>query len=110
MELMQIIETVSAADGSTGWCTMVGLANNMAAGYMDEAGAREVFADPTAPSAGIAAPAGQATRIDGGLRVSGRWPFASGITHSEWVWAGCLVMDNGRPRMTPAGPEMAVMS
>jgi alkylation response protein AidB-like acyl-CoA dehydrogenase len=44
--------------------------------------------------------------VDGGVRVSGRWSFASGITHSDWVWAGCLVTENGRPRMTDAGPEI----
>jgi len=106
LDIMRTIETVATADGSTGWCAMVAIGNNVAAGYMNEAGAREVFADPTAPAAGIAAPSGVATRVDGGVRVSGRWPFASGITHSDWVWAGCVVIDNGQPRMTPAGPEI----
>ena len=106
LDLMRAIETVATADGSTGWCAMVGIANNVSAGYMNEAGAREVFADPAVPSAGIAAPAGAAVRVEGGVRVSGRWPFASGITHCEWVWAGCLVMEDGHPRMTPHGPEI----
>ena len=105
-ELMRTIETVAAADGSTGWCTMVGLGNNIAAGYMTDAGAREVFAVPAAPSAGIAAPAGRAVRVEGGVRVSGRWGFASGITHCHWVWAGAIVMDGDKPRMTPMGPEI----
>ena len=106
MSLMRSIESISTADGSTGWCTMIGAGNNSAAGYMPEAGAREVFADPTAPVAGIAAPAGSATRVKGGVRVSGRWPFASGITHVQWLWAGCLVMQDGKPNMTPFGPEI----
>jgi alkylation response protein AidB-like acyl-CoA dehydrogenase len=106
LDLMHAIEAVATADGSAGWCTMIGLGNNVAAGYMPETGAREVFADPTAPVAGIAAPAGAAIRIDGGVRVSGRWPFASGITHCRWVWAGCLVMHDGKPRMTPHGPDI----
>ena len=106
LDLMRAIETVATADGSTGWCSMVAIGNNVAAGYMSESGAREVFADPSAPSAGIAAPAGKAVRTKGGVRVSGRWPFASGITHCDWVWAGCLVMENGGPRMTPNGPEI----
>ncbi|MGH7503395.1 MAG: acyl-CoA dehydrogenase family protein [Longimicrobiales bacterium] len=105
-DLMQAIETVATGDGSTGWCAMIAASNNIAAGYMDEAGAREVWADPTGPTAGIAAPAGEAVRTDGGVRVNGRWPFASGITHSDWVWAGCLVMENGAPRMTAMGPEI----
>lgn len=104
--IMRAIETIAAADGSTGWCAMVGVANNASAGYMPEAGAREVYADPLRPTAGIAAPAGQAVRVPGGVRVSGRWPFASGITHCEWLWAGCMVLENGQPRMTPHGPEI----
>ena len=106
VDIMRAIETVAAADGSTGWCTMIGLGNNIAAGYMSEAGAREVFSNPAAPTAGIAAPAGAAVRVDGGFRVSGRWPFASGINHCDWVWAGCLVHENGRPKMTSMGPEI----
>lgn len=106
VDIMRAIETVATADGSTGWCAMVATGNNVAAGYMRESGAKEVFADPTAPSAGIAAPAGAAVRVDGGMRVTGRWPFASGITHCEWVWAGCRVMEDGRPRMTSHGPEI----
>ena len=85
---------------------MVGIGNNVASGYMREAGAREVFADVTAPTAGLAAPAGAAVREDGGVRVSGRWPFASGITHCDWVWAGCVVTEGGQPRMTEHGPEV----
>jgi alkylation response protein AidB-like acyl-CoA dehydrogenase len=105
-DLMDTIETVAAADGSTGWCAMVGTGNNVASGYTSEAGAREVWADPKRPTAGIAAPAGQAVRGDGGVRVNRRWPFASGITHCDWVWAGCLVMEDGQPRMTDQGPEI----
>jgi alkylation response protein AidB-like acyl-CoA dehydrogenase len=105
-ELMRAIESVATADGSAGWCAMIATGNGVSAGYLSDKGAQEVFADPTAPTAGIAAPAGAATRVDGGVRITGRWPFASGITHCDWLWAGCLVMDNGRPRMTPFGPEM----
>ncbi|HEY0285271.1 MAG TPA: acyl-CoA dehydrogenase family protein [Vicinamibacterales bacterium] len=106
IELMRAIETVATADGSAGWCAMIATGNGVSAGYLSEKGAREVFADPTAPTAGIAAPAGAAVRVEGGVRVTGRWGFASGITHCDWLWAGCLITENGRPRMTPMGPEI----
>ena len=106
VDLMRAIEAVASADGSAGWCTMIGCSGNLASGYMPEAGAKEVFRDPTAPTAGIAAPTGAAIRSDGGVRVNGRWSYASGITHCDWVFAGCLVMENGQPRMTPHGPEI----
>jgi indole-3-acetate monooxygenase len=105
-EIMRTIETIATADGSAGWCAMVGTGNNVIAGYMREDGAREVFADPSSPTAGIAAPAGTAVLASGGVRVLGRWPFASGITHADWVWAGCIVTAEGRPQMTPHGPDI----
>jgi indole-3-acetate monooxygenase len=105
-EMMEAIETVATADGSAGWCAMIGTGGNVSAGYINERGAKEVWANPAAPTAGIAAPLGAAVRTDAGVNVSGRWAFASGITHCDWVWAGCMVMDNGKPRMTPMGPEI----
>jgi alkylation response protein AidB-like acyl-CoA dehydrogenase len=104
--IMRVIETIATADGSTGWCAGLAIANNGVSGFMDEAGAKEVFADPTAPTAGIFAPAGAAVRVEGGVRVTGRWPFASGVTHCDWVWGGCLVMVDGQLRMTEMGPEI----
>jgi alkylation response protein AidB-like acyl-CoA dehydrogenase len=105
LEVLRAIETVSRADGSTGWCAAQGLAGNGLVAYVAEEGAREVFADPRSPTASAFAPSGAAVRVEGGVKVSGRWPFVSGVHHAEWVMAGCLVMENGQPRMTPMGPE-----
>ncbi|KQR63525.1 GTP cyclohydrolase [Arthrobacter sp. Leaf337] len=46
----------------------------------------EVFADGAEPlAAATGAPVGQATKVPGGYSISGRWTFASGVMHSEWV-------------------------
>ena len=43
-------------------------------------------------------PAGKATRVDGGYRLSGRWPFSSGVDPSEWnMLAGLVAGDGGAP-------------
>lgn len=42
-------------------------------------------------------PAGKARRADGGYRVSGRWPFSSGVNHSEWNMLAAQVADSGDP-------------
>ena len=34
---------------------------------------------------------GRASVVEGGLRVSGRWSFCSGISHSQWLFAGCML-------------------
>jgi alkylation response protein AidB-like acyl-CoA dehydrogenase len=105
-DILLAIETVAAADGSAGWCAMIGSANNLASGYLNERGARELFPDPSVVWAGVAAPAGKARPVDGGYRIEGRWPFASGSTHAEWLWGGCMVTENGQPRMTAHGPQV----
>ncbi|MGH9012518.1 MAG: acyl-CoA dehydrogenase family protein [Acidimicrobiia bacterium] len=108
LDQTRVIETISVADGSTGWCTMIALGNGVFAGFMHERGAKEVFADPSLPTAASIAPAGAAVPTNGGFRVSGRWRFASGIEHTGWVLAGCTVMEDGTPRMAPLGiPEIA---
>ncbi len=103
-DTMRIIETVSAADGSTGWTVMIGM--GIFAGLMNEVGAKEVYVDPTAPVAGVAGPIGQAVRVDGGVRVTGRWSPASGILHCDWVYAGCMIFKDGAPVMTEHGPQI----
>jgi indole-3-acetate monooxygenase len=40
--------------------------------------------------------------------VSGRWPFASGPFPPKWVVGGCVVIENGQPRMGPMGPELCL--
>jgi indole-3-acetate monooxygenase len=106
LDAVRAIELVSSADGSTGWCTMLGIGAGMVGGYMPETGAREVFAEMDTPKALVAEPAGAAVRDGSGVRISGRWKFASGITHSDWIVVGCVVMRDGQPSMTPRGPEV----
>jgi len=36
-------------------------------------------------------PSGRAQKVDGGYRISGRWPFCSGVRHSQWNMLGGLV-------------------
>ncbi len=105
---MRAFETTSAADGSTGWCAMIGSGGALVAGMMTEAGFKEVFADPAMPTAAAVPPTqGVAIPVDGGFKVSGKWRFASGVTHVDWVMAGCVILYDGQPRMTPIGlPEV----
>jgi alkylation response protein AidB-like acyl-CoA dehydrogenase len=43
--------------------------------------------------------------VNGGYRVSGRWPFASGCQHSDWLVSGCRVFDADAPRLDRAGSQ-----
>jgi len=107
-DVMEAFETISTADGSTGWCAMIGAGGSFFGGMMNEVGFKEVFADPSLPTASTVPPIqGTATPVDGGFTVTGKWRFASGITHVDWVMAGAVLLYDGAPRMTDIGiPEV----
>jgi alkylation response protein AidB-like acyl-CoA dehydrogenase len=75
--------------------------SSLLAGWLPAEGLAEVFGDPNQVAAGVWAPRGKARRVDGGYRVSGRWAFCSGITHSEYFFGGCLVRTDGDGPPTP---------
>jgi hypothetical protein len=54
-------------------------------------------------TAAAATTTGQALRVPGGYRVSGRFPFASGCHHCEGVWLGCVAMADGAPVVDSSG-------
>jgi indole-3-acetate monooxygenase len=89
--LFECIEEMSAADGSAGWCLMIGATTAVLAPLLPESAAKEIYgSDPTVVTGGVLAPKGKARPVDGGYRVSGRWPFASGCQHCAWLTGGCL--------------------
>jgi indole-3-acetate monooxygenase len=106
----RVVEEISMQDGAAGWCAMIGACNSHFGGLMPIAGAREVYADRDVVLAGTFRPTGVAVAVDGGYRLTGCWPFASGIMHSHWLMGGCRILDGDRPRMTSAGaPEMKLL-
>ncbi len=87
-------------DGAVAWVLMIGTTTStMAAGMSDE-WARRIYAEaPEVITCGVTAPVGRATPVDGGYRVSGKWPFGSASGVSQWICGGSMVDgdDSGRP-------------
>jgi indole-3-acetate monooxygenase len=107
---IEVLEEVARADGAAGWCLMVAITSSLVAGYLDDTTAREIFGDPGAIVSGVFAPRGAARVVDGGYRVTGRWPFASGCQHATWLLGGAVILDNGAPRMSAGNvPETRMM-
>ena len=99
----RVIEELSEADGSTGWCAMLGISYGLFGGLVPERAAHEIFAEPRAIVAGSFRPSGTARTTEKGYVVSGQWPFGSGIMHSTWAIGGCQILDGDTPRRTPTG-------
>jgi alkylation response protein AidB-like acyl-CoA dehydrogenase len=99
-------ESIACGDASAGWCVSIAATSSLLSAYLPEGGAEEIFGDPLNVAAGVWAPMGKAVPANGGMRVSGRWSFCSGISHSEWLFAGC-VLDDGRP--AAGGPVLRIV-
>ncbi|MFI6762900.1 acyl-CoA dehydrogenase family protein [Micromonospora sp. NPDC050417] len=103
LTMFEVFEELGRADGSVGWCTMIGAATGVTLGYLDETTAAKLLADPRFLIAGVAAPSGRATIVPGGYRVRGRWSFASASRHATHLVGGCVVLDETGPVTGPGG-------
>lgn len=103
---IEVIEELARADGSVGWCAMIGSDGGYFSAFLDDAVGRALYPDLDAITGGMVAPTGRAEIVAGGYRVAGRWPFASGCQHSRWLVANCTVVEDGTPRRDIGGnPE-----
>jgi len=100
-----VLEALGRIDGSASWVIgILGSSALFAGPYLPAATARQIYAKGVPPMAGSFRPKDQAEAVAGGYRVNGRWPFASGIHHADWVFAGAFV--SGEP---PVGPRLVVL-
>ncbi len=107
-QTLRLAETVARGDASAGWCVSIAATSSLLGGWLSQAGLTEVFGDPENVAAGVWAPRGAARRVDGGYRVSGRWSFCSGITHSDYLFGGCVVDGGGEGHGAPRVLAMPV--
>ena len=100
---VEVVETLSTADPSVGWCVMIGSDGGYCSAFMDDRAGHELWPDLDAVTAGWLAPAGRA-RLDGNTYVvDGRWSFGSGCTHADVMIAGCLEFNGDNPVTLPDG-------
>jgi alkylation response protein AidB-like acyl-CoA dehydrogenase len=100
---LRIIETLSRIDGSVGWLAMIGSGSAIVVPLVSRDLYDEIYRDgPDVIFGGSAQPAGAAESIDGNWRVNGRWPFASGCQHADWLFALCVMKKDGKSLPGPA--------
>jgi len=88
-----VLEELAYADGSAGWCAMIGCDAGYYSASLDDAVAREIWDDLDLVTAGQSSPVGQALRDGDGWKVSGRWAFGSGCTHADRIVGGAFLHD-----------------
>lgn len=110
-EQIQVLEELAAADGSAGWCGMIGSDGGYMSAFLDPAVSRAMYPDLDMATAAVIRPAGRAHVEQGGYRVEGRWPFASGAPHADWFFLNCVVVEEGNVRLLATGaPETRMVA
>jgi len=101
----ELIETIARADGSAGWVASFGIGGIYLSALPFET-LQELYANgPDIVFAGGIFPPQPAEKVAGGLKVSGRWGFASGCMGADMVGVGVMPrVDAGQSL-----PRMAVM-
>lgn len=103
-DLVELNIELARSCPSTAWVAGLLSAHQwLLAGFPEQA-QRDVWeANPDALVCGSYAPVCQATPVDGGYVINGRWSFASGCDNAHWsVCAAILPPADGRPAPTPA--------
>src|ERR1700741_285309 len=91
---LRCAEAVARGDASAGWCVSIAITASLLVAYLPPGSRGERFGDGRGVAAGVWAPQGKARRVPGGVVVSGRWAFCSGITHADVLFAGCVLEDH----------------
>lgn len=107
--LIDVIEELSYADGSTGWVHMAVIfyiAN--ASSWLGDSAIEAMFKGKDGYlGAGQISKLGRAERVEGGWKVSGEFQFGSGSLYSSWYLGAFVVEKDGKPELTPDGkPRM----
>ncbi|KEP68304.1 acyl-CoA dehydrogenase [Thioclava dalianensis] len=103
---LKMVDKIGTVDGSAAWVAAFGSANTYTAALSLEA-QEIIYADgPDQVLAGGLHPVQEATRVEGGYKVSGRWKFASGCKGADWIGVGIA----GAPDGDAGGPPRVMMA
>ena len=91
---LRVMVRISTGDPGTGWCLTLGSSHAVVVGsFFDEMVQAEAFGlDGDFRCPHPVAPLGNATRAEGGWRITGKATYASGIPYATWALCTALVI------------------
>lgn len=94
----EICATLAEGCMSTAWIYGVIGVHNWQIALFDPQAAEDVWGEDTSKLIGSTyMPKGQVEPVDGGFKFSGRWSFASGCDHVDWIFLGGLIFGEDGP-------------
>jgi alkylation response protein AidB-like acyl-CoA dehydrogenase len=92
---MEVFEALSRIDPTAGWVSFIGCGALTMCAYLPDAAIERMWSGGRIPTASGLVMPGRGKRADGGFRVNGRWSWASGVRHAEWVGVHVLIDGDG---------------
>ena len=96
-EVLQIMEALAWADGSTGWTMGLCAIAGWHGAFIHPEVAGEIFKDARNMVSCSRAASGTAELKDAGFEINGTWLHASGASDASTIIANCIVTKNGTP-------------
>ena len=96
-ELAQIGFELGRACGSTGWCGTLAVCFGWMTAFFPLEAQQEVWDNPDNLLAVSYAPTPTVEEVDGGYKISGSWPWASGVDSAAWLILAALLPGKGGP-------------
>jgi indole-3-acetate monooxygenase len=105
----QVIEAVARIDAATAWVLHMNQGFGCLAAWLSAEGVDELFRDGVPTVASAFNPPAAAVRAEGGWRLTGQVPFASGCQNARWLAMPAIEMDGGQPKPDPATGQPSPM-
>jgi 3-hydroxy-9,10-secoandrosta-1,3,5(10)-triene-9,17-dione monooxygenase len=93
--LVELVAAISRGDGATGWVLANLAAHHWLLGMWPGKAQDEVWGQSPDNLIGSALifPRGRGRKVEGGYRLTGRWPFSSGVDPAAWNLVGGIAQD-----------------
>src|SRR5215213_1039639 len=93
--IVELVSAIGRGDGSTAWVLANLAAHHWLLGMFPPQAQDEIWGESPDNLIGSALifPRGRAHKVPGGYKISGRWPFSSGVDPSSWNMIGAIAQD-----------------
>ncbi len=96
-EILSVVRQLAHGCTSSGWTLGFYTLHNWMLALFGEQAQDEVFADGPVLCPAPLAPTGRGTPADGGIRLTGRWSWATGVMDADWVLVGAICGPDDAP-------------
>jgi len=96
-ELAEVGFELGRACGSTGWCGTLAVCFGWMTSFFPLQAQQEVWDDPDNLLAVSYTPSPKVEVVEGGIKIAGSWPWASGVDSAAWLILSALIPGRDAP-------------